>query len=373
MTWNYPRALVGLALLSAGLLEAASYTVIPLGTLGGAWSAGFGLSENGLVAGSSALPAGTPWAFTSQIGITSRLQGPPGATSAVARDVNSQGLTAGTSWVGGAPRATLWRNGSPEVIGPCGAASYATTVNERGQAAGNFVTSSGEGRAFLYGPDGWMDIGAEWEVPWSAAYALNDSGAVAGYGEIAPGVFRAFVRSPGGTITVLGTFGGRSSYAFGINNAGAVVGHAGLPGGELHAFLYQDGMMIDLGTLGGGSSFAYGINDAGDSVGWSWDASGRRRAFLYRAGALLDLNLLIPTGAGWELTEAYAVNNRGQIAGSGYWNGRRMAFLLDPLDGAGAPSLTENPEPGTWVMAAAGLGLLALGKRRRRSRQRPRG
>ena len=372
MTWKYPHALVGLALLFAGLLEAASYAVIPLGTLGGSWSAGFGLGENGLVAGASALPAGTPWAFTSQGGAISRLQGPSGATSVVARDVNSQGLAAGTAWVGGAPRATLWRNGSPEFIGPSGAASYASAVNERGQAVGNFVTPSGEGRAFLYGPDGWLDIGAEWEVSWSSAYALNDAGAVAGYGETAPGVFRAFVRSPDGTITVLGTFGGRSSYAFGINDAGDAAGHASLPGGELHAFLYRDGVMIDLGTLGGGSSFAYGINDAGDVVGWSWDASGRRRAFLYRDGALLDLNLLIPFGAGWELTEAYAVNNRGQIAGSGYWNGRRMAFLLDPLDGAGGPPLTENPEPGTWLLAAAGFGLLALGKRRRRSRQRPR-
>ncbi len=368
--WFLP---VFLLLMHGASLEAASFAVTGVGTLGGAWSSGLGIGSTGVAVGVSALPAGTPWAFAWDGRIMTRLAAPPGAASAQARDANSQGLVAGTAWVRGIPRATLWRNGSSELIGPPGAASYATAVNERGQAAGAFVTPSGEGHAFLYGPDGWVDIGAEWGASWSSAYALNDAGAVAGYGETAPGVFRGFLRSPDGAITLLGTFGGRSSYAFGINSAGDAAGHAGLPGGELHAFLYQDGIMIDLGTLGGGSSFAYGINDAGEVVGSSWTADGRRHAFLYRNGRLLDLNDLILGASQWELTAAFAINARGQIAGAGYWNGRRMAFLLDPLDGAGGPPLTENPEPGTWVMAAAGLGLLALGNRRRRSRQRPRG
>ncbi len=370
MTWRYRAATLALVLASTGLSKAASYAVVPLGTLGGDWSAGFGLSEDGAVVGASALPAGTPWAFSAWGGAITRLEAPPGATTARARGINSGGLVAGTSWVGGVPRATLWRDGSAELIGPAGA-SYATAVNEIGRVAGNYVTASGQGRAFLYAPDGWVDIGAQWGVAWSAAYALNDSGAVVGYGEISPGVFRAFVYSPDGTVTVFGTFGGRSSYAFAVNERGDVAGHASLPGGRTHAFLYRDGVMIDLGTLGGGSSFAYGINDAGDVVGWSWTASARRRAFLYRDGRLLDLNDLITPSAGWELAEAYAINNRGQITGAGYWRGRRMAFLLDPPGEASGLRPTENPEPSTWILVAAGLGLLVLGRGRRRAR-RPR-
>lgn len=66
---------------------------------------------------------------------------------------------------------------------------------------------------------------------------------------------------------------------------------------------------------------------------------------------MLDLNSLIPSGSGWTLTEAYAINSSGQIVGSGIVNGVEHAFLLtDPP--------ASVPEPSTAVPAA--VGILAL-------------
>jgi hypothetical protein len=47
-------------------------------------------------------------------------------------------------------------------------------------------------------------------------------------------------------------------------------------------------------------------------------------------GSMHDLNNLIPPGSGWELVEATAINDAGQIAGSGRLGGKMRAFLLTP-------------------------------------------
>lgn len=163
---------------------------------------------------------------------------------------------------------------------------------------------------------------------------------------------------------LLGTFGGSSSQATGINNNGEVVGFASLPSGYQHAFSAIDAMMVDLGTLGGGSSYAYGINDGGDIVGYSWLADGDQHAFLYEDGTMLDLNSLIPSNSGWELLQAYAINDSGQITGVGLYNGQLTAFLLtDPP--AGGWSIAAVPEPSMALVLGAVLLLIPAGLRLR--------
>jgi len=43
-----------------------------------------------------------------------------------------------------------------------------------------------------------------------------------------------------------------------------------------------------------------------------------------------DLNNMIPAGTGWVLQAGAAINDAGQIAGSGTLNGKSHAFLLTP-------------------------------------------
>ena len=43
-----------------------------------------------------------------------------------------------------------------------------------------------------------------------------------------------------------------------------------------------------------------------------------------------DLNATLPADSGWTLEKAKAINNRGQIIGSGTLNGQAHMFLLTP-------------------------------------------
>lgn len=140
---------------------------------------------------------------------------------------------------------------------------------------------------------------------------------------------RAFFRRDG-PLQDLGTLGGSDSEARAINDLGQIVGWAHVTSGTEHAFLYRDGTMLDLDPMGLDASRAYGINSAGEVVGDVDDARGGVRAFHFDGRVMRDLNTLIPAGSGWILTAAYAINDRGQIAGMGRLRGRGRAFLLTP-------------------------------------------
>jgi probable HAF family extracellular repeat protein len=161
-------------------------------------------------------------------------------------------------------------------------------------------------------------------------------------------------------MTDLGTLGGDSSQAQGINNAGQVVGIAGTAKDiPPHGFLYSNGKMTDLGPLGSSAGGPQSINASGLAVGWDAAAPS-----LYKDGKRIDLNTLIPSNAGWTLLSASAINNSGQIAGSGYAPGGLHAYLLTPT--------AEAPEPGSLTLLALGaLGLAAHRWRRRRQATGP--
>jgi probable HAF family extracellular repeat protein len=107
--------------------------------------------------------------------------------------------------------------------------------------------------------------------------------------------------------------------AFGLNNQGQVVGRAAVQSGETHAVLWQDGRLVDLGTIPGGQySEAYAINDRGQVVGWSTiDQStctafdGCWHAFHWEDGIMTDLLGLDPRFQSY----AYSLNDKGQIVG----------------------------------------------------------
>ncbi|MEW6602264.1 MAG: hypothetical protein AB1499_14930 [Nitrospirota bacterium] len=83
--------------------------------------------------------------------------------------------------------------------------------------------------------------------------------------------------------------------------------------------------MKDLGTLGGTLSEAYGINDKGQIVGYSETSSGSLHAFLYEKGEMKDLGTL-----GGLDSYGRAINNSGMIVGySDTPSGESHAFLYD--------------------------------------------
>ena len=331
----------------------------------GTGSAGYAINASGHVAGVWQDASGAYLAFAASPA-TGALILPAGSVESRASGINYSGAVAGTTqWLSGA-RATVWNGADVMIMGTFGGAdSYATAINDAGQVTGNAADQTGRARAFVYTCGAMQDLGVLSGGSWSAGYSINGAGQIAGTGDVAAGRFRAFRGSVSG-LAPLGTLGGLSSYGMAINNAGMIAGHSQVASGYTHAFLHNGSSMIDLGTLGGGNSYAFGLNSAADAVGYSLLAGNlTTHAFMYRNGVMFDLNSLLESPAGWELIEAYGINDEGQITGAGMFEGHMRAFRLDPQPNVSVESAV--PEPSTHVLAGAILAGLALAKARKRS------
>jgi hypothetical protein len=74
----------------------------------------------------------------------------------------------------------------------------------------------------------------------------------------------------------------------------------------------------------------------------------------YGSGSIQDLNNLIEPSSGWTIDDADAINDSGQIAAEGYYQGSAdaHAVLLTPI---------EEPEPSTLcLLVVAAFGCLAI-------------
>jgi probable HAF family extracellular repeat protein len=324
----------------------------------------------------------------------------PGANDSQAQGLSSNGLVAGESDM----RGFLWQDGVLTDVGTLGGSwSNAMRVNASGQVVGwSNLPGDNTGHAFMWQTGTMTDLGTLGGRD-SAARDINDCGQIVGWSSL-PG--RSSVRAvlwQNGQITDLGTLGGNSSAAYNVNSSGAIVGYASRASGPSHAFLFADGVMNDLGALGADdSSIAFGVNDLNQVVGLSWppgpgtkprgflwsagtmadigslggpqtrafaiNSAGQAvgyseapgapgepewiyHAFVCEAGTMLDLNDLINPQSGWQLYEAFDINDAGQVVGMGETNGAIHGFLLTPI-----------PEPATLVLLAS-AGLL-LGRRR---------
>ena len=134
--------------------------------------------------------------------------------------------------------------------------------------------------------------------------------------------------------------------------------------GETHATIWNGITPTDLGTLGGSSSLATGINDSGQVVGYSYiSGDSAYHATIWNGITPTDLNSFLSVSevnAGWVLIAATGINDNGWVVGNAYntITGVNHAFLL-----------TSIPEPETYAMFMAGLGLMGFIARRRKNGQ----
>jgi probable HAF family extracellular repeat protein len=186
--------------------------------------------------------------------------------------------------------------------------SEATAVNNRDQAVGWSDTAAGPTHPFLWSHGVLTDLGVleRGSGEYGVAFDVNEAGQVVGGSDVAGGTAMHAFLWRRGVMTDLGTLGGSFSVATAINNRGQVVGYSANRSGAWHGFLWERGTMTDLGV-----DNARGINDRGQVVGGTSFGTGFH-AYLWQRGHVTDLGVL-----SGNYSEAYAVNNRGWVAGNG--------------------------------------------------------
>jgi probable HAF family extracellular repeat protein len=356
------RILVAICLAFGMLLSltddlwAMRYRYQDLGALGGNYSYARAINNNGQVVGradtSTAPDAPNARAFLwTPSGGMQNLGAIGTDTYSEANGINDYGQVAGRS-SGATDHAFLWTAaaGLQDLTTlPNGTWAGANAINNGGQVVGVsdiVVNGTHYYHAFVWtAGEGMQDLAMGGNTATSEARAINLGGQIVG--TYSPPFLTAFLWT--GILTDLGTLGGNIRYAYGINNSKQIVGWSQTSDVFYdHAFLWdKDNKMQDLGGLpGAGSpsfySHAYGINDFGQVVGDSNPApgpiGGDTHAIVWTAAAgMQDLNdLLINPPTGQYLRTAYAINNKGQIAGvtggikNDNYAGR--AFLLTPVD-----------------------------------------
>ena len=302
-----------------------------------------GISENGLIDPLLGVPEvkAVLWKDGEVIDLGTLEGGFESAASAV----NSRGQVAGTflntfpdpfspfGQAGTEAHAFLWESGVMKDLGTLGGPeTVAYFVNERGQVVGTSFTSPTANPAsglptldpFLWENGKMLDLGTLGGTS-GTPNSLNNRGQVVGLSNLAGDqTAHPFLWTKSGGIRDIGTLGGIFGQANWISEAGEIVGLASVPGDQaFFAFLWKEGVLTNLGAVDGDAcSNAWNINSQSQIVGVSAKtcafAAGDRHAFLWEHGRVTDLNLFLPPGTALQqLTDAYNINDRGEIVGLG--------------------------------------------------------
>jgi uncharacterized membrane protein len=302
------------------------------------------LWRNGQITDLGTLPEGGYESFANAVNGTGQVIG--GALNTVS-DPNS---LAGPGFLPTQTRAFLSEHGEMQDLGTLGGTdAIAQFINERGQVVGWSYTGSAPNTSC----PGVFPV-ATGSFIWDRSHGMQDLGTLGGTCTLVSGlnnngtavgiyvndeqIERGFVWQNGTIQDFDASLGGDFTGSEGINDRGAIAGWAYLAGNaSYHAALWQQvGNTTDLGVVAGDDcSFASSINAktqiVGTSLGDGCTFDENSRGFLWESGSLYDLNTLIPPGASLHLLLALAINDRGEIAGSGLdLNGNRHAFLPVP-------------------------------------------
>jgi probable HAF family extracellular repeat protein len=332
-------ALFGLLSAFASLAaEQITYTITGLGGLSATEFAKVSsINDSGQIAGTSANHA-----FLWENGVMTDL-GTLGGNLSAANAINDRGQVAGESnTASGEMHAFLWEHGVMTDLGTAGETSSAHGINNRGEIVGATFGKNVRGGAVLWKNGGRQSLG---DMGPSGngitAIPINDKGEVvgvsSGFASNRGGVVRAVIWQSG-VIQDIGTLGGMHSTANALNDRREVVGWAEIGDQSTDAFLWQDGVMRDLGRLPGSlikpgtGSQAAVVNGHGQAVGSSLNSKGKSRAVIWEDGNITDLNDLIPGATGLVLTQATAINNRGQVVveQQTHSDGPTKSLLLTP-------------------------------------------
>lgn len=385
------RLQAGLFVLASLLLcsvaaAAPPYALVDLGTLGGDWSRPHGVNGLGQIVGESVNAAGMTHAFLYSGGVMTDL-GTLGGDMSIAYGINDSGtIVGGAHTAAGRFHAFKWTAGTMNDMGApsSGVYSRATVINNTGTIGGeidDFVASN----PYRTSPSPYQFTSFRCTAtalslipPLSSGYqqsvwGINSGGVMVGEAMTGTNTRRAMKIAAGAsTATILnpvtnGSISGNVCGANAINTAGVAVGwsnNANTATSYYHACKWSStGTATDLGVLSGGNfSEARGIDTAGNIVGRSEVGDQVFHGFIYTT-SMVDLNTYINPALGWTITDAWAINDHGDIICSAQKSdGKEHAVVIYPampgdatLDGkvsfADYLILANNfGQNGTWIL-----------------------
>lgn len=200
----------------------------------------------------------------------------------------------------------------------------------------------------------------EFRLGYGDASAINASGTIVGTYEFTRHepmefLYRAFIYE-NGALHDIPAGEHDSVFALGLNDANKVVGYIATENQQIaQSYIYANGQLDKLDVLGASYSQASDINNHDQVVGTYGEGFADQKPFLYDGGTPYDLNGLLRPGTGLTVTRVAGINDFGQIAGQG----------CDSKGNCYAVLLSAVPEPHTWGMLLAGLGLAGwMGRRK---------
>jgi probable HAF family extracellular repeat protein len=321
------------------------YAITDLGALPGESSSEVGMSsqnrggalnDRGQATGASSGPSGDIATLFGKGGTTNI--NTLGASVSLGNAINASGQIAGEESSSNDPclcfHAFLYDNGTmknlePRKLFPGGSIAYG--INKSGQVVGQGFLGSSSFHAFLYTNGKMTDLNPL-DGFQSVARSINDSGEIIGSSTGTGSGGAATWLYANGTITNLSP----TNSGYFIDNAGDIVGE----NGSNHAALYRNGTWKNLGGFSGSdATIALGVNTSGQVIGTAYFPvqsyhpfrPGKHVALVFNSRGPVDLDTLIPANSGFTLTDATAINDKGQIAADATnSSGNRRAVLLTP-------------------------------------------
>ena len=261
-------------------------------------------------------------------------------------------------------------------------------ITSNDTVGGGYYDGSGVEHLFTYSQaQGFKDLGVGPPGALVNPQELNDQQQFTGSLTLPGGVSHGFRFTPGSGYEDIGTLGGQNSFGYGIDDSGTVLSSAQTASSPTtgfeqfgHATIYNTqlglvdlnryvnptssrvlvttfrsagnwisgtavdgginsgyrlnlatGMVDDIAVNNGGNLFGFGINSYGEVVGdGTIDGPNQpSAAYIFTDSlGLRKLNDLIDPSSGWNLTNALAIDDEGDVVGTGYLNGRFAGYIL---------------------------------------------
>lgn len=377
-----------LILLAGRSAQAQSkYTLTDLGAPSGGVSAALGINASGHVVGSTTTSGSVQHAFrwdpttpNATTGASTDIH-PAAADSSLAGGINATGMVVG--WYSMSGNSHPFRtaamtavNTATDDLGGGTLFGAASGINDSGGVVGQI-----NNRAYrTSGPTIVMATDAIGPASGSSNGAfISNTGVTAG--TVPGGVFQhAAEAAAGGLLADIvpgGPVGAQmAADSYCVNSSAVVAGAFTVDSSDsfgtlYHAFRTNAGanlnpLLDDLGTLGdtNSMSWAYGVNSSGLTVGVSQIVGGAMHGFRAGGAGMEDLNgLLDASGSGWVITAAYAINDAGQIVGTGIdpVSGKSHAILLSVPAGTPPPFQVNSISPKAVLVGSSTFTLTVFG------------